>query len=513
VRAYDDEGESSYHQVTITVDDVNEAPIDLDLWGVEIGENLIGAPGGTYIGVFDPNDPDLDRVENFKYYLDSDPSGKFVVSEITGQLTLKEGETLNYEEQSEYTIRVRVTDRGEEAFEKDFTIYVQDRNDAPTGIIVAGRITENQDPGEFFASLYYDGEDTGQGANVFSIENDPTGFFFIDPLNPTRLRLKPDAAIDYESLPPNLDNPTGPRYLKVTLTLAHTYGGTTTYLTKEVSVPVYNANESPAITAIEASGGGEAGAGDHDGKILVSPDEQPGEIGIVRAGDPDGTDTLSYALDGNHGGLFGIDEATGVIRIVDADLLGDNGTTYDLVVVVSDGKGGVSRQTATVLVDPNTEPVLAVTAGQEETFSALGQPAFAFRGITLTDADNDDLTLTISFDAARGTFSRTNVADVTVQEDGDVTDGVYTLTLKGKAGVLQTFLANLSFTAAAAGGTEFDFTLADAKHQASLHDNAILVTVEANPGVNDAPTFQVEGQNEFLTANGMVRPCSCPACS
>ncbi|MDB5385782.1 MAG: hypothetical protein JWM11_1428, partial [Planctomycetaceae bacterium] len=139
-------GAKSVYQVTINVDDssvgstpdatrnytlnivdLNEAPTDLNLSSTSIAENRAG---GSTVGTFAAVDPD--QGDSFTYTLvpgsGSSDNGSFIIT--NGQLQTTQ--SLDFETQNTFTIRVRTTDQGGLAFEKPFTIRVTDVNEAPT---------------------------------------------------------------------------------------------------------------------------------------------------------------------------------------------------------------------------------------------------------------------------------------------------------------------------------------------------------------------------------------------
>jgi Ca2+-binding RTX toxin-like protein len=429
VYAWDGRNEADKYKVfrviTPVIEDVNEAPTGLNLWGMRLREDAVGAVGGTDIGYFGAVDPDLPQSEAIKYSI-VDPSGKFAVDLWTGRLYLKEGETLDYETASEYEIYAEVEDRGGLKWGTTYRIYIDDSNDAPTDIQVGRGITENQDPSGFFVPLYYVGGDT-RGEDVFSIVNDPTGLFYMTPDRPNWLRLKPDAVVDYESLPLNPDDPTGPRYLKLTVSLAHTNAGTTTYLEKEVSIEVYNANDRPTQLTL------------NDAADSIDVQEQTPFVGILNAFDQDGDEIHFELTDGaDPNGMFTIRGNRLVLlpgKRLDYESPQGNipdGQKYYMVSVDAvDAQGARTTKVFKINildgVDPtNQAPVIDVEEGRETTHATDNGPSVKpFLGVIVADADGDQLTMTISFDKTHGFLEG---EDVVGNPGEDAGKWVYTFT-------------------------------------------------------------------------------------
>ena len=125
------------------------------------------------------------------------------------------------------------------------------------------------------------------------------------------------------------------------------------------------------------------------------------------ASDADG-DTLTFTVT-NRPSWAGFDSATGTLAGTPSNA--DVGTYGNIVIAVSDGRGGTAALTAfSIAVEqPNTAPVIA---GAPATTVEAGQP-YAFRP-TASDADGDTLTFTAdnrpswaSFDTATGILSGT----------------------------------------------------------------------------------------------------------
>jgi hypothetical protein len=127
LRATDGGGLGTERVVTINVGNINEAPVSLALSNNVITEN---SPVGNAIGNFSATDPDAD--DAFTYQLvtgegDAD-NGLFVIS---GDRLLTNA-SFNFEAKSEYTVRVRATDRAGLSIERAMIVNVTDLNEAPT---------------------------------------------------------------------------------------------------------------------------------------------------------------------------------------------------------------------------------------------------------------------------------------------------------------------------------------------------------------------------------------------
>ncbi|MBD3884310.1 cadherin domain-containing protein [Phormidium tenue FACHB-886] len=135
--------------IELSVTDLNEAPTDLALAPNTVNENV---PAGTVVGTINATDPDAgDQGVNadFKYTLvagggDAD-NNLFTLIEKTGQLLVNTPP--DYEKKRNYSIRVRVADKGGLPFEKVLAVgVIDDPTDPPNPTEIAltnNKVSEN----------------------------------------------------------------------------------------------------------------------------------------------------------------------------------------------------------------------------------------------------------------------------------------------------------------------------------------------------------------------------------
>jgi predicted extracellular nuclease/Ca2+-binding RTX toxin-like protein len=116
----------------------NTAPTALTLSSTSVNEN---AATNTVVGTFTATDPDPGNT--FTYSLVSGANA-FAINGNQLQVT----GLLDFETQSSYTIRVRVSDQGGLSLERDFAIALSNRNEAPvlTANLVQSLAAINEDP-------------------------------------------------------------------------------------------------------------------------------------------------------------------------------------------------------------------------------------------------------------------------------------------------------------------------------------------------------------------------------
>ncbi|WP_157961493.1 hypothetical protein, partial [Microvirga flavescens] len=152
----------------------------------------------------------------------------------------------------------------------------------------------------------------------------------------------------------------------------------------------------------------------------------------------------------------------------------------------------------------NTAPTFSIAGATSFPADDNGAAVKPFAGVTLGDAENDELTVTLSFADIEGTLGGLSGAGVTLVSDG-VLSGARTVTVRGKAVDLQNLFDNVTFDptdSTANSGTfttQFSFTVKDASHTASTHNNVVNVvtTIKDKTPPNTAPTFSITGATSF----------------
>ena len=127
IRVQTDDGKGGIHQkaLTININDINEAPTDLNLSNNTIDENI---DAGSVIG--DLTITDSDTSDTFTYSF-ADGGVDNSAFEIVGN-QLKINDSPDFETKPNYSIRVRSTDGGGLTYEKSLVININDINEVPT---------------------------------------------------------------------------------------------------------------------------------------------------------------------------------------------------------------------------------------------------------------------------------------------------------------------------------------------------------------------------------------------
>ncbi|MDG1090588.1 MAG: cadherin domain-containing protein, partial [Flavobacteriaceae bacterium] len=133
IRVQTSDGMSSYEEAfTISVNDVNDVPTDIDLSTSSVNENVTT---GTTVGEL--TTIDADNGDTFTYTLVAGTGATDNVSFSISGANLLTAAALDFETKSSYSIRVQTSD-GTDSYQKVFTISVDDVNEAPTSIEVSG---------------------------------------------------------------------------------------------------------------------------------------------------------------------------------------------------------------------------------------------------------------------------------------------------------------------------------------------------------------------------------------
>ncbi len=159
IRTTDSGGLMLEKAFTINATNVNETPAALALSDNTVAEN---EPANTFIGTLSSTDPDVGDTLTYTLVSGTGDAGNaaFVISGNS----LSTSQSLDFETQASYSIRVRTTDAGGLSVDKVFTIQVTDTPDAPriqtssgtgtfpnghSGRIDAGAIVSDQDSTNF----------------------------------------------------------------------------------------------------------------------------------------------------------------------------------------------------------------------------------------------------------------------------------------------------------------------------------------------------------------------------
>ncbi|MET0392890.1 MAG: cadherin domain-containing protein, partial [Chitinophagaceae bacterium] len=336
----------------------NNAPSGLALSATSIEENK---PAGSTVGVFTATDPDAGNT--FTYSLVSgDGSAGNEAFTITGDAL-----TINfppdYETQSSYSIRVRVTDQGTLYYEKIFTITITDLTEqapnlhAPVITSHGGaasatlNVAENQ---AAVTTVTATDADAGATITYSLVGNDDDSYFTV---NATTGQLVFNAAPDFE-------RPADPDENNMYMVTVQASDGELTAV-QRFKVRVSNVNDNAP----------EFGSYDGDAAVTLKLNEGVTAVGGVWAVDKEPGTAISYSiLNDQDGALFSVDPVTGLLVFITApdyenpaDQYASN--VYIVTVQASDGELASLQRFKIKIMDVNegTGRAASHAAGVPET--------------------------------------------------------------------------------------------------------------------------------------------------
>ncbi|MEH1916147.1 DUF4114 domain-containing protein [Nostoc sp.] len=190
VQTQDNDGLTFQKQLTITINDVNEAPTDLALSANTVNENV---PANTVIATFSSTDPDTGNT--FTYSLvngtGNTDNSAFTIKDDKLQINASP----DFEAKSSYNIRVQTKDNGGLTFEKRLTITINDVNETPTDLALSANTVNNEAPANTdigtFNSTDPDQNDNFAYSLVSGIDGTDNNAFTIDG-NTLKIKNSPD---------------------------------------------------------------------------------------------------------------------------------------------------------------------------------------------------------------------------------------------------------------------------------------------------------------------------------
>ena len=460
------DGESDTHTVTISVNNVNEAPAIEVAGGAEgeedgaataagitasfsVAENsgdAVEGAAGAILGLITLSDPDAGDTHTVA--VGGDQAGKFQVIDHMGAkwLTLKSGESLDFEEAAEVKLTLTVTDAGGLSAGAPVTITVNDVNEAPSAPVVrdAALSVDENDAGATLSSLS-DSTDPEGAAVSYSVDNEK-----FEITSGLVLKLKDGESLNYED----------GAAVDLVITASDPDGNTSE---TPVTVTVGNVNEKPEVTV---------------GALAVDENMPGAAAGAITPSDPEGGE-LTVEVSGDERFEARQDEEGGWwVALKDGRSLDhETDESIDLMVTVTevtvtDADGLTATADATVAVnDVNEKPELTVGAPSAV---AENEPSAFVATVSATDPD-DGATLEYM---------------VSGDERFEVADGM----LKLKAGQSLDYEQE-SDRSIALTVTVSDGTLSDSKDVTVMAGNAneaVSIAVEEGAVGNITASFSVD---------------------
>ena len=375
--------DSAFATVTVRVVNVNEGPaFEADRYVFELAEN---AAGPLVLGAVAGADLDEDDTLTYRMASESAKSGaaeRFRVDPATGDVRYV-GAGEDYEaELGPWQFAVSATDLAGLSATTQVVVELVDVNEAPAfgDSAYAFELGENAAGPLVLGAATATDPDQGDLPAYSLAEGDET-------------RFDVDAASGLvRYVGPGEDAETSPQEFQLVVA-ATDRGGLRA--TSRVTVALVDLNEAP--TFVDASYEFE----------LAENAPGPLALGTVEAVDPDRTDTLSYALEGQDAAQFDVDASGGGVRYVGAGEDAEAGpAAYEFSVVARDLGGLTSRAAVTVRVlNVNEAPAFSDSAYAFELAENAPGP-LALGAATATDPDGAD---PLTYSLARGDETRFEV--------------------------------------------------------------------------------------------------------
>ena len=445
VSASDPAGNTSETMVTVTVNDVNEAPSITVADGMTpdgmaatstIAENAAGVPVGE-ITLSDPDAGDTHTLEvsDDRFEAAQDSAGGW-------WLKLKDGESLDFEGENEVTVTVTVTDAAGLSDSTDVTVMATDVNEAPSVTITGGAtvpvmevessltvpenamgsdlpplaLIEISDPDAADAAIL-----TGRdGMMATSVDNDAFEIK-LDPVGGLWLALKADASLDHEAANNGM--------VDVTVTFTDSAGNTGSAV---ATVIVTDLNEAPMVMVQD----GTTPDG-MDASSSVEENVAGALVGEITVEDQDDGDTWtpSVAEDSDFEVKQDAEGGWWLKLKDDVSLDHEDAATVDVVVTVTDGSGLTDETTVTVTVlnieeAPSTPALRTASPNVDENDAGASVSV-----VDSEDPQGDDVTFNVSdsrFEVVDGLLKLKDGQSLDHESEDEVmlevtaTDGTYT---------------------------------------------------------------------------------------
>ena len=361
--------------VTITVTDVNEAPVFADGSSITLSIDENTATGSNIGSTLSATDPDDDTLT---YTLGGTDAASFSIVGTTGQLKTKSA--LDYETKSSYEVTVSVSDRSlTDSIKVTINIMDIDENRAPAftdGTSATRSVAENTGSGVDIGTAVA-ATDADDDELTWTLSGIDAAAFSIDS---TSGQLRTKAALDYETK------------TSYTITITVSDRSLTDSIKVTINIMDIDENRAPAFT---------------DGTSATrSVAENTGsgvDIGTAVAATDADDDELTWTLSGIDAAAFSIDSTSGQLR-TKAALDHETKTSYTITITVSDSSLMDSIKVTINIMDIDENRAPAFTDGTSATRSVAentGSGVDIGTAVAATDADDDELTWTLSgIDAA-----------------------------------------------------------------------------------------------------------------
>ncbi|MGO4389386.1 cadherin domain-containing protein [Microvirga sp. 2YAF29] len=503
--------------VKVYLTDINEAPSALSYATVNnLNENAgTDAVIATGASVTDPDTAAAYR--DFRYVLVNQDGTLYTgtnykIDTTTGVISVGSGGLPDVSSSTQVTLYVRVTDKGGAGLSHtqnvNFTVNPVTTNNAP---VIGGVTTSAQSVQDTGTIKPFSGVTISDEGNVtvrITLDDNNKGVFTDASLTASGFSFSNGAyvlanvsasaaqtAIQKLDFNPS-DRETGQvgagQSTKFTISVNDGVNGAV--INDQTTVNATVANRAP--TGVSFTGNNTFVSVQENGAVNK-------ELATLFASDTNANDTFTYEIVSG-GERFQISgnklHAIGTLDFEAQDYLTDGTGKYYLVQVRARDQAGSGLQSPTVGLkvyvtddtsDNNVPPTLAVNT---TAFSSTGGAVNPFTGLVANDANaTDELTLTIKYSTSNGTLTGAGNRDNVTADISDV-GAERTISLKGTAAALNSYLDGVSFDPSdtASTSTSFSFTIKDNHSSVQTINTQVIVTSTINgnapPDIKHVPT-------------------------
>ncbi|MEP1243380.1 MAG: cadherin domain-containing protein, partial [Lentilitoribacter sp.] len=399
VTATSADGSSSTETFSINVADIDEFDVgsisDTDGSANTIAEDV---SNGDSVGIT-ASATDADGSNNtVTYSLSDDAGGIFEIDANTGEVSILDASGIDYENATSHTIEVTATSADGSTSTQSYTINVSDIDEFDVGAV-----TDTDSATNTIAENASAGDEVGVTASA--TDADGTNNTVTYSVDDARFEVASDGTVTVASGASFDAETEGSIDIAVTATSAD---GSTSTETFSITVSDFDEFDVGAVFDNNAS----SNAVDENATVGDT-------VGITAlASDGDVTDSVSYSLSDDAGGLFDIDANTGVVTVA-GSLDAETSTSHTIEVTATSDDGSTSTQTFAIGVNDVNETSITAISDSDASGNTVTEGATVGTAVGITafasDADATD-TVSYSLSSNPGGFFAidANTGEVTV---------------------------------------------------------------------------------------------------